>query len=68
MTRQSAPARQEPFDGEVDVATERATCRLLLGDMRGAEAALGLPRRGGKAPAAPDPNILAFVQVAYWKM
>ncbi len=47
------------------MATERATCRLLLGDMRGAEAALGLSRRGGEAAAAPDPNVHAFVQVAY---
>jgi len=35
------------------VATERATCRLLLGDMRGAEAALGLSRRGGAPPPPP---------------
>ena len=28
---------QEPFDGELEVATELAVCRLLLGDMAGAE-------------------------------
>lgn len=56
--------RQELFDGVVDVSTERAVCRLLLGDMEGAEAALGLSARGGgTAAAAPNPYVLGFVQV-----
>jgi hypothetical protein len=53
---------QEAFDGEVDVRTERAVCRLLLGDMDGAEAALGLAA-AADGPAAPDPAILAYIQV-----
>ena len=42
--------------------TERAVCRLLLGDMDGAEAALGLAA-AADGPAAPDPAILAYIQV-----
>lgn len=53
---------QEPFDGAVDVSTERAVCRLLLGDMEGAEAALGLAA-GSDGAAATDPEILQFAQV-----
>lgn len=42
--------------------TERAVCRLLLGDMDGAEAALGLAA-AADGPSAPDPAILAYIQV-----
>jgi hypothetical protein len=53
---------QEAFDGEVDVRTERAVCRLLLGDMDGAEAVLGLSA-ASNGSTGPDPGILAYVQV-----
>lgn len=60
LTQRTLP--QEVFDGEVDVRTERAVCGLLLGDMTGAEAALGLAAVSNGA-SGPDPNILAYVQV-----
>ena len=48
----------------MDIATELATCRLLLGDMSGAEAVLGLAPAADGAPP-PDPDVLAFVQVEH---
>lgn len=56
---------QEAFDGDVDVRTERAVCRLLLGDMDGAEAVLGL-LAASNGSTGPDPTILAYIQVCCW--
>jgi hypothetical protein len=56
---------QAAFDGDVDVRTERAVCRLLLGDMDGAEAVLGLSA-ASDGSTGPDPGILAYIQVCRW--
>lgn len=49
--------------GEADreVSVEAAVCKLLLGDVAAAEAALGL---GPTAQHEPDPEIQSFVQVS----
>lgn len=47
-------------EGDREVTVEVAVCKLLLGDTDTAEAVLGL---GPEAQIAPDPDILAFVQV-----
>lgn len=47
------------FDA-MDVSIELAACNLLLGDVTGAEAALGL---GEAAHRGPDPAVKQFVMV-----
>lgn len=44
----------------MDVSIELAACNLLLGDVTGAEAALGL---GEAAHRGPDPAVKQFVMV-----
>ena len=48
------------IEGDRDVSVESAVCKLLMGDVTAAEAALNL---GSAAAHTPDPDVTAFIQV-----